>query len=115
MSNEEEEGSLRNRLDQELRKAQSELAQSSVEATAGRGAVKVTMSGTQECLSVEFSDEMLDSGDARQLEGLVLLAVNQAIRDSQLMAAMVLEQFTLMRQSEFICFHWMALFQLVLV
>jgi DNA-binding protein YbaB len=80
MSGKEEEGSLRDRLDQELRKAQSELAQSSVEATAGRGAVKITMSGTQECLSVEM--------------GLVLLAVNQAIRDSQLMAARRLSPFS---------------------
>ena len=93
MKSEEDEGSLRDRLDQELRKAQSELAQSSVEATAGRGAVKITMSGTQECLSVEITQDILDSGDARQLEGLVLLAVNQAIRDSQLMAARRLSPF----------------------
>ena len=91
---EEEEGSLRDRLDQELRKAQSELAQSSVEATAGRGAVTITMSGTQECLSVEINQEILDAGDSKQLEGLVLLAVNQAIRDSQLMAARRLSPFS---------------------
>ena len=91
---EDEGGSLRNRLDQELRQAQSELAQASVEATAGSGAVKVTMSGTQECLSVEIKDELLDSGDVRKLEGLVLLAVNQAIRDSQLMAARRLSPFS---------------------
>ena len=91
---EEEGGSLRNRLDQELRQAQSELAQASVEATAGSGAVKVTMSGTQECLSVEIKDEVLESGDVRKLEGLVLLAVNQAIRDSQLMAARRLSHFS---------------------
>ena len=94
MKSEEDEGSLRDRLDQELRKAQSELAQSSVEATAGRGAVKITMSGTQECLSVEITQDILDSGDARQLEGLGLLAVNQAIRDSQLMAARRLSPFS---------------------
>ncbi len=94
MMNEEDEGSLRDRLDQELRKAQSELAQSSVEATAGRGAVKITMSGTQECLSVEITQEILDEGDPRKLEGLVLLSVNQAIRDSQLMAARRLSPFS---------------------
>jgi len=91
---EEDEGSVRDRLNQELRKAQSELAQSSVEATAGRGAVKITMSGTQECLSVEIAKDILGSGDVRQLEGLVLLAVNQAIRDSQLMAARRLSPFS---------------------
>lgn len=94
MKSEEDAGSVRNRMDQELRKAQSELAQSSVEATAGRGAVKVTMSGTQECLSVKIVDDILQSGDVRHLEGLVLLAVNQAIRDSQLMAARRLSPFS---------------------
>jgi len=94
VKSEEDAGSVRNRMDQELRKAQAELAKSSVEATAGRGAVKVTMSGTQECLSVEIVDDILQSGDVRHLEGLVLLAVNQAIRDSQLMAARRLSPFS---------------------
>lgn len=94
MTQEDDDKGLRDRLDQELRKAQSELAQSSVEATAGRGAVKVTMSGTQECMSVEISEGILETGDRRQLEGLVLLAVNQAIRDSQLMAARRLSPFS---------------------
>jgi hypothetical protein len=94
VKNEGDEGSLRDRMDQELRKAQSELAQSSVEATAGRGAVKITMSGTQECLSVDITQDILESGDARQLADLVLLAVNQAIRDSQLMAARRLSPFS---------------------
>ena len=52
------------------------------------------MSGTQECLSVEIVDDILQSGDVRHLEGLVLLAVNQAIRDSQLMAARRLSPFS---------------------
>ena len=59
MKSEEDEGTLRDRLDQELRKAQSELAQSSVEASAGRGAVKISMSGTQECMSVEIGKDVL--------------------------------------------------------
>ena len=94
MKADDDSGSLRSKLDEELRKAQTELAQSSVEATAGSGAVKITMSGTQECLSVEIADEVLQGGDMRQLEGLVLLAVNQAIRDSQLMAARRLSPFS---------------------
>ena len=40
------------------------------------------------------AQEILDAGDPRQLEGLVLLAVNQAIRDSQLMAARRLSPFS---------------------
>ena len=60
MKSEEDEGTLRERMDQELRKAQSELAQSSVEASAGSGQVKISMSGTQECLSVEIGQNVLE-------------------------------------------------------
>jgi len=94
VKSEEDEGTLRERMDQELRKAQSELAQSSVEASAGRGQVKISMSGTQECLSVEIGQDILDSDDKDRLEGMILLAVNQAIRDSQLMAARRLSPFS---------------------
>ena len=88
------DGSLRDRLDKELRKAQSELAETQVVASAGGGAVKVTMSGIQECQGVAISPELVAEGDVNQLENLVLLAVNQAIRDSQLMAARRLSPFS---------------------
>lgn len=82
------------RFQEELRKAQEELGAASVEASAGGGAVTIRMSGTQECLSVSISPELLAAGDADRLEGLLVLAVNQAIQDSQLLAARRLSPFT---------------------
>lgn len=84
----------RGRLVEELRSAQAELADRRVEASAGGGAVRVVMSGTQECLQVVIATELLTSGDAKRLEELVLLAVNQAIQESQLMAARRLSPFS---------------------
>src|SRR3990170_428188 len=52
-----------------------------------QGAVRVVMSGTQECHRVVIDPELLAQGDAARLQDLVLLAVNQAIKDSQLLAA----------------------------
>ena len=75
------------KMQQELAKAQSDLADQTIEASAGGGAVKVVMSGTQECRSVTIAPSLLESGDASMLQDLVLLAVNQAIQDSQLLAA----------------------------
>jgi len=75
------------RLQRELAQAQADLAQQLVEASAGQGAVRVVMSGTQECHRVVIDPELLAQGDAARLQGLVLLAVNQAIKDSQLLAA----------------------------
>lgn len=82
------------RFQEELRKAQEELRAASVEASAGGGAVTIRMSGTQECLSVSISPELLAAGDTDRLEGLLVLAVNQAIQDSQLLAARRLSPFT---------------------
>jgi DNA-binding YbaB/EbfC family protein len=74
-------------LQQQLEKTKAELAQETVEAGAGGGAVKVVMSGTQECQSVEISPQLLEDGDLEMLQDLIMLAVNQAIHDSQVMAA----------------------------
>jgi hypothetical protein len=82
------------RLQRELAQAQADLAQQWVEASAGQGAVRVVMSGTQECRRVIVDPDLLAAGDVERLQGLLLLAVNQAIQDSQLLAARRLSPLT---------------------
>jgi DNA-binding YbaB/EbfC family protein len=74
-------------LEEKLKAARTELAEQAVEASAGGGAVRVVASGTQEIMSVEIDPDLLAAGDAEMLQDLVLLAINQAIRDSQTLAA----------------------------
>ena len=74
-------------LQDQLVETQEALKHETVEASAGGGAVKVIMSGTQECQSVQIDAELIATGDVGMLQDLVLLAVNQAILDSQAMAA----------------------------
>jgi DNA-binding YbaB/EbfC family protein len=74
-------------LQDQLVQAQQDLADETVEASAGGGAVRVVMSGTQECQSVTVDPELLASDDIEMLQDLILLAVNQAIHDSQALAA----------------------------
>jgi DNA-binding YbaB/EbfC family protein len=74
-------------LQDQLVQAQADLALETVEASAGGGAVKVVMSGTQECQSVRIDPGLLQAEEVEMLQDLVLLAVNQAIHDSQAMAA----------------------------
>ena len=74
-------------LQDQLVQAQQDLADETVEASAGGGAVRVVMSGTQECESVKVDPELLASDDIEMLQDLILLAVNQAIHDSQALAA----------------------------
>jgi len=74
-------------LQARLAKAQEELANVSVEASSGGGAVKITMNGQQKILSVKISPEVINPEDAELLEDLVLTAVSEALVKSQEAAA----------------------------
>jgi len=74
-------------LQARLAKAQKELAEATVEGSAGGGAVTVTANGQQQVLSVKISPEAINPDDVEMLEDLVLAAVNEAITNSQEMAA----------------------------
>lgn len=82
------------RMQAELEQAQQELAEETVEASAGGGGVRIVMTGTQECRTVTIAPELMTAGDIGMLQDLVLLAVNQAIKDSQLLAARRLSPLT---------------------
>jgi DNA-binding YbaB/EbfC family protein len=74
-------------LQAKLAKAQKELAEATVEGTAGGGAVTVTVTGQQEVKSIKISPEAINPDDVEMLEDLVLAAVNEAITKSQELAA----------------------------
>jgi hypothetical protein len=64
-------------------KAQQELSNLTVEASAGGGAVTIVVNGQQRVQSVKISPEVVDAEDVELLEDLVLTAVNEAIKKSQ--------------------------------
>jgi DNA-binding protein YbaB len=45
------------------------------------------MSGTQQCHQVTIDPSLVEDGDVEMLQDLVLLAINQAIHESQVVAA----------------------------
>ena len=67
----------------EMAKAQEELAQETVEASAGGGMVTVRATGAGEIVEIKISPEAIDPDDPETLEDLVLAGVNQALRNSQ--------------------------------
>jgi len=66
------------KLQAQLLKAQEELANLTVEASSGGGAVTVTMNGQQQILSVKISPEVVNPEDVDMLEDMVLSAVKEA-------------------------------------
>ena len=53
------------------------------EATAGGGAVKVVVTGTNTVKSLEIKPEVVDPDDIEMLQDLVVAAVNEAFRLAQ--------------------------------
>jgi hypothetical protein len=81
-------------LQAKLAKAQQELADLTIEASSGGGAVKVTITGQLKILSVKISPEAINPDDAELLEDLVLTAVTEAMARAQELAAQRLGKIT---------------------
>jgi DNA-binding YbaB/EbfC family protein len=75
------------KLQEQLVQAQEQLAQETVEYSAGGGVIKVVMTGDQHCQSVVMDPEILKDGDVEMIQDLVLTAVNGALDASRAMAS----------------------------
>ena len=74
------------RMQNKMVKIQEELAQETIEGTAGGGAVVVTMTGQQEVQAVEINPDVVDPEDVSLLEDLILAAFTEALTKSQELA-----------------------------
>jgi len=74
-------------MQRRMAKAQEELAQETVEASAGGGMVTVVMSGSLEMREVRIKPEAVDPDDVEMLEDLVVAATNEALRAAQALAS----------------------------
>lgn len=70
----------------QMEKVQDELKQMTVEATAGGGAVKVVATGDQRVVSIDIDPTVIDPEDAEFLSEMILVAVNDAMEQSQELA-----------------------------
>lgn len=68
---------------QGMMKVQQELANATVEGSAGGGAVVVKCSGAMEFKSVKIKPEAVDPNDVGTLEDLVLMAIKDACLKAQ--------------------------------
>ena len=66
-------------MQQQMEEAQAKLAEETITATAGGGAVKITMSGDQVCKGVEIDPALLQDADAEMLQDLILTAINLSL------------------------------------
>ena len=69
-------------LQEQMARAQEELAGETVEASAGGGMVTVKATGAGEIVEIKIAPEAIDPDDPESLKDLVLAGVNQALRNA---------------------------------
>ncbi|GAB6138950.1 YbaB/EbfC family nucleoid-associated protein [Halanaerobaculum tunisiense] len=73
---------------------QEELADETLDASAGGGVVTVTVNGNQEVVDIDIDPDAVDPDDAEMLEDLILAATNEAMREMQEMVDQKMGQLT---------------------
>jgi DNA-binding YbaB/EbfC family protein len=63
----------------QIAKAQQELEEATVEASAGGGAVTVVVTGQPKIRSVAIAPEVVDPEDVEMLQDLIAAALNEAL------------------------------------
>lgn len=71
------------RLQQQMERVQAELANKTVEGSAGGGIVKVVAKCDQSIASIKISPDAVNKDDVPFLEDLVLKAVNEALTQAR--------------------------------
>lgn len=82
------------KMQADMAKLQDQLGDMVVEATAGGGAVKITMSGKQEVRGIEIDPDILTPEDVEMIQDLLLAAFNEALRKSQDLASSEMNKIT---------------------
>ena len=68
------------KMQRQMEEQQKELETKEFTATAGGGAVEVTVSGKREVTKVKLAEEVVDPDDIEMLEDLVAAAINATVK-----------------------------------
>ena len=82
------------RMQRQMEEQQKELEAKEFTATAGGGAVEVTVSGKKEVTKVKLAEEAVDPDDVEMLEDMIMAAANEALRKMEEDTAAVMSKLT---------------------
>ena len=66
-------------MEEKQKEIKEKLAALRIEGVAEGGAVKVTVNGDREIISIDIDKEKVDPTDLEQLEDLIIIAANRAL------------------------------------
>ncbi len=82
------------KMQRQMEEQQKEMETKEFTATAGGGAVEITVSGTREILKVKLAEEVVDPDDIEMLEDLIVAATNEALRKVEEASASAMSKLT---------------------
>ena len=82
------------KMQRQMEETTKELESKEYTATAGGGAVAVTISGKKEIISLKLSEEVVDPDDIEMLEDLIVAATNEALRKVEEASEAAMSKFT---------------------
>ena len=93
-------GSMQKQLQQmqamqrKMEALQAEIEEKEMTTTAGGGAVTVTVNGKKESTSLQLKPEIVDPEDIEMLQDLIMVAVNEGIRQIEEMSNAEMSKLT---------------------
>lgn len=81
-------------MQRQMEEGQKELETKEFTASAGGGAVEVTVSGKKEVVKVTLSEEVVDPDDIEMLQDLIVAATNEALRQAEEANAALMNKMT---------------------
>ncbi len=70
-------------LQAEALKLKKEIEEQEFKSSSGGGAVSVVVKGSGELVDIKISPELIQSGDVEMIQDLVMVAVNQALKQAR--------------------------------
>jgi len=82
------------KMQRQMEEMQADMANKSLEVSAGGGAIKVTINGEKQITALTISPDVVDPDDVEMLQDLVISAVNEAIRQMDESASAQMSKIT---------------------
>ena len=83
-----------NQMQTKINKIKEELDVTEYEASAGGGAVRVSVLGSGQVANLSVSKELMDDGDNEMLQDLIKTATNEALKKAQTERDKAMEKVT---------------------
>ena len=82
------------KMQRQMEEQAKEMETKEFTATAGGGAVEVTVSGARKLVKLSLAEEAVDPDDVEMLEDMIVAAVNEALEKVETESASAMSKFT---------------------